>query len=72
MKTDYSYCLNKDTCVHRLGCKRWIGNYEDEAVKELKESGRDEYVDDAYCLDDTPYRFDCLDRFRLSDGREME
>lgn len=72
VKTDYAYCLNKDTCLHRGGRKRWLGNYTDEAVKELYIKNRfiDE-IDSAYCLDDIPYKYDSLDRFRLSDGSKM-
>ena len=72
MNVDYSYCLNKDTCEHRKGCSRWIGNYNDESVKELYTKNRfvDE-IDDAYCLDDIPHKYDSLDRFRNSDGSEM-
>lgn len=78
MTTDYAYCLNQDTCIHRRGCKRWVGNYEEEAVKELSNSGRDEYVDDINCMredienDNVKYPFDMLDRFRGSDGSELK
>jgi len=68
---EYTYWFNTDTCLHRLGSKRLVGNYSDDEVKELSESGRDSYVDDSYCLDDIPHRYDSLDRFRLSDGSEM-
>lgn len=71
MKTDYAYCLNKNTCIHRRGCKRWIGNYKDEEVEELRQGGRAEFLDDAYCINSVPHKFDNLDRFRLSDGSEM-
>jgi len=73
MKNDYSYCINEDTCIHRRGCRRWLGNYEDEAVKEQYTENRfvDE-VDSAYCMDSVPYPFDCLDRFRLSDGSPLK
>lgn len=70
MKTDYTYCLNQDTCIHRKGCKRWVGNYPDEEVKELSNTGRDEYIDDSLCLD-IDDKFNLLDRFRLSDGGEL-
>jgi len=70
---DYAYCQNKDSCIHRRGCKRWVGNYEDEAVKEMQESGRDSYVNDKACVPnysnvDCMHDFEFLDRFRLSTG----
>ncbi|MCK5537590.1 MAG: hypothetical protein KAI79_12240 [Bacteroidales bacterium] len=56
MITDYAYCLNKDTCLHRQGCKRWIGNYTNDEAKELCNTGRDEYVNDAECINaETPF-----------------
>ena len=76
MKNGYVYCQNKDTCLHRFGCRRFIGNYEDEAVKEMQESGRDSYIDDKDCLPDysdinNENGFELLDRFRLSDGSPL-
>lgn len=75
MKTDYSYCLNQDTCIHRRGCKRWVGNYPEEEVIELSNTGRDEYIDDKDCLPNykdvnCEKSFDLLDRFRDSDGSD--
>ncbi len=78
MKTDYAYCLNEGTCQHRRGCRRWIGNYPKEEVKELTNTGRDEYVDDEDCLPDysnTDFpenNYELLDRFRLSTGKEFQ
>ena len=78
MKTDYTYCANQDTCIHRRGCKRWVGNYPSEVVKEFYTQNRfvDE-VDDAKCVPN--YKdincindFHFLDRFRLSDGSEFK
>ncbi len=77
MKTDYAYCSNKGTCIHRRGCRRWVGNYPDEEVKELVNTNRAEYINDEDCLPDysnTDFpsnNFDLLDRFRLSSGEEM-
>jgi len=74
MITDYAYCQNEGTCIHRRGCRRWTGNYPDEEVKELACTGRDQYVNDADCLPDysnTDFpdkSYDLLDRFRLSNG----
>lgn len=70
MKANYTYCNNENTCIHRRGCKRWVGNYEDDYVEEVKH--RLEFLDDSYCLDSTPYPFENLDRFRNSDGSEMK
>jgi hypothetical protein len=72
MKTDYTYCANKGTCLHRRACLRWLGNYSDEEVKELMNNHRAEFLDDGYCMDSVPYPFDALDRFRLSDGSEFK
>ena len=72
MNVDYTYCLNKDTCIHRRGCKRWLGNYTDEAVKELYTENR--FVDEINfkdCINSKPYPYDSLDRFRLSDGSPL-
>ncbi len=71
MNVDYTYCANEDTCLHRRGCKRWVGNYTNEEVKELVNSHRDKYLDAGYCLDDIPYKYDSLDRFRNSDGSSL-
>ena len=77
MNKDYRYCRNQNTCIHRRGCKRWIGNYAyDEAVEEANNNIRG-YVADDSCIDshkrDTsimPYYM--LDRFRLSNGEPMQ
>lgn len=66
MKLDYSYCLNQDTCIHRRGCKRWIGNYTDEEAIFIADNVF-EYVDDKNCMENL---FDLLDRFRLSSGED--
>ena len=68
MKTDYTYCLNQDTCIHRRGCRRWVGNYSNEQAKELANSCRDEYIVDKDCMESEPMPFALLDRFRGSDG----
>ena len=75
MNLDYTYCLNEDTCIHRRGCKRWVGNYPSEEVKELANSYSDKYLDDEYCMkrheiDDSLMPFNMLDRFRNSDGSD--
>ena len=68
MKLDYSYCLNKDSCIHRRGCKRWIGNYTDEEAIFVADNVF-EYIDDKSCMKN---RFNLLDRFRLSDGEDFK
>jgi len=78
MNKDYSYCTNRGSCIHRRGCKRWIGNYSDEEVKKLYTKNRFvSEVDDTKCVPN--YRdtecendFKFLDRFRFSDGSEMK
>ena len=78
MKPDYTYCNNENTCIHRRGCKRWIGNYSDDEVKELYTESRfiDE-VDDEDCMNshsvyDNVMPYFMLDRFRLSDGSNFK
>ena len=71
---EYKYCNNKDTCIHRRGCKRWVGNYEALEVKNG-------YIDDYECIIEyyendggdmyIKCAFDMLDRLRNSDGSEM-
>lgn len=75
MKSDYTYCLNKRTCIHRRGCKRWIGNYSDKEVHklyticlfvtEVDETKCIPNLKDISCEND--YHF--LDRFRSSVGK---
>ena len=79
MKADYTYCLNKDTCIHRRGCKRWVGNYSEEQVHKLYSENRfvsevdyEDCMFECYDYDNTKHAFDMLDRFRLSDGTEMK
>jgi len=78
MKTDYTYCLNKNTCIHRRGCKRWVGNYTDKEVKELYTLVQFvEEVDETKCIPNyedvnCDNCFNFLDRFRLSDGSEFK
>ena len=68
MKLDYSYCLNQDTCIHRRGCKRWIGNYTDEEAIFVADNVF-EYIDDKSCMENL---FDLLDRFRLSSSENFK
>jgi hypothetical protein len=83
MKTDYAYCLNKDSCIHRRGCKRWVGNYtEEEAINESNNNIYG-YINDYDCINGEVIEMDVtgeplympyiyLDRFRLSDGSEIK
>jgi len=73
--SEYKFCDNKDTCIHRRGCKRWVCNYCEDV------EAKNGYVDDYECTieyyendcgdDHIKYAFDMLDRFRYSDGSEM-
>ena len=77
MNTDYTYCLNEGTCIHRRGCKRWIGNYSDDEAIELANSYRDKYIDDSDCINshnvyDNIMPYFMLDRFRNSGGSEIK
>ena len=67
MNTDYTYCMNDDTCIHRRGCKRWVGNYTDSECKELCNAKYDLYIYDRICIKN---KYNMLDRFRNSDGSE--
>ena len=68
MKLDYNYCLNQDSCIHRRGCKRWIGNYTDNEAIFVADNASD-YVDDKSCMSEL---YVDLDRFRLSFGENMK
>ena len=78
MNIDYMYCLNQDTCIHRRGCRRWIGNYSNEDAIEESNNNRIGYINNEHCMfedydnDNTKLAFDMLDRFRLSDGTEIK
>ena len=74
MNKDYIYCADEDICIHRRGCKRWVGNYPNEEVKDFYTKNRfvDE-IDITKCIPnykdkDCENNFQHLDRFRLSDG----
>lgn len=73
MNKDYLYCINQDTCIHRRGCKRWIGNYTDEEAIEEANNNIRGYLADESCINShkrdagfMPYYM--LDRFRSSVG----
>ncbi len=73
MKTDYAYCLNEYTCIHRRGCRRWIGNYTEQQNKALVATGREQYINDEDCIpsdEACENNYGLLDRFRLS-NKEM-
>ena len=83
MNRDYAYCNDYQSCIHRYGCKRWIGNYKTEEIEEWRK-GKTMMIDKIDCknenehiidgIDDSgepyglPFRF--LDRFRSSDERD--
>lgn len=78
MRLDYLYCINENTCLHRLGCKRWVGNYSDEEAIEESENNVNGYVDDYECMcsddeyDNVKHPFGMLDRFSSSLGERNE
>jgi len=72
MTTDYIYCKVESECIHRRGCKRWVGNYKDEDMKELNDSNRAYYLKPEACIESQPYPFTLLDRFRFSNGEDFE
>lgn len=70
---DYSYCTVLNSCIHRRGCKRWIGNCSDAEVKELYTENRSvNEINFKECIDSEPMKFEFLDRFRLSNGSAIE
>ena len=66
-------CINDNTCIHRRGCKRWVGNLSNCEEIVGSDNNNDDYVDDAECMrsDDDKIAFDMLIRFRLSTGEKM-
>ena len=78
MNTDYAYCLNEGSCIHRRGCRRWLGHYTEQEKKELVDTGRDQYINDEDCRPDhsnthfPDKNYDLLDRFRLSNGEDFK
>ena len=77
MNKDYLHCMNQDTCIHRRGCKRWIGNYTDDEAIEEADNNIIGYVDDEACINshlfyDGAMPYLMLDRFRLSNGEPMQ
>ena len=78
MKSDYSYCIVQKECIHRRGCKRWIGNYSDQEVKELYTKNRFvNEIDFNKCVPNYKNKnctnsFQFLDRFRLSTGEAFK
>jgi len=78
MNKDYTYCANENTCIHRRGCKRWVGNYPDDEVKELYTEDRFvNEIDETKCIPDysdvnCTNDFGMLDRFRLSTGESFK
>ena len=72
MNLDYAYCLNKDSCIHRRGCRRWAGNYSYEDYYNLESKpSRITYINDVECIGSEPTPYSMLDRFRLSDEEQQ-
>lgn len=74
MTTDYLYCLDQDTCIHRYGCLRWVGNYSEDEVIEESTINLHGYVDTTHCIPNLSdisctNCYDLLDRFRDSTER---
>lgn len=69
MKSDYSYCFTVN-CIHRKGCKRWVGNYSDDEVNDMyMEGGSITVIDFTKCVPDSKdinctNDYSLLDRFR--------
>ena len=71
MSDDYAYC-NSEKCIHRRGCKRFVGNHfgiihSEKWINEAEcrnEDGEEDY-------DGFSAGFIYLDRFRYSDGSPM-
>lgn len=68
MNNDYTACENKKTCIHRRGCRRWLGNYEDDYANYMRNQ-KIQILDDKECMNS---HFEMLDRFRNSDGGKMK
>jgi len=71
MNSGYIYCLDNHTCIHRRGCKRWFGNYNDDD-KAYIITFQNRYIDENKCINSKPYPYKGLDRLRLSDGSEFD
>ena len=71
-KPDYLYCLNNGSCIHRRGCRRWVGNFSFEDENKIKAMSSLK-VNESGCISNfsdvnSDNSFIMLDRFRLSDG----
>jgi hypothetical protein len=77
MKTEYKYCKNDCSCIHRRACARWIYNYSYLKFHETIEDKNTSYINEEKCI---PNLFDInckndykyLDRYRLSNGEEFK
>lgn len=75
MNIDYAYCQT-NVCLHRVGCKRWLGNYTDKAVKDIMDNERVRYINYKDCIPnyksvDCTNSYGLLDRFRGSEGSTL-
>ena len=76
MKYNYTYCLNGGSCIHRRGCRRWVGNYSLEDENKIKAMSNLK-VDESKCVPNysdvnCDNSFGMLDRFRFSDGTKFK
>lgn len=77
MKTDYKYCKNEGSCIHRRGCLRWIYNYPYLKFHEILEDDNTSYINEEKCIPNLfdincTNSYDYLDRYRLSNGEELK
>jgi hypothetical protein len=63
LEDDKEYCMSV-SCIHRRGCTLYLGNYK--TIYKLVD-----VIDSDLCMTSTPYPFDMLDRFRLSNGDSL-
>ena len=67
MNLDYAYCSTTE-CIHRRGCKRNIKNHENSLYYE--EPRR--WINPYHCVNSKPYPYEFMDRFKNSDGSELD
>ncbi len=64
MTNDYSYC-NESSCIHRIGCKRFIQNH-------ILNFTPTRWINGKNCINSEPYPYALLDRFRNSNGTKLK
>ena len=75
IRSGYIFCMNDDSCLHRIGCRRFVGNY-DEETQNFIEANAIKTVDESKCIPnlkdiDCENNYGMLDRFRYSTGEEF-